>query len=375
MEKVDAVVIGAGVIGLAIARELSLNGREVIIVESEKMIGSVTSARNSGVIHAGIYYKQGSSKARYCVRGRELLYLYTGRRNIPFKKCGKLIVATYDSEKEKLKEIQCNAEKNNVNDLRLITADEAQHIEPQLSCVAALHSPSTGIIDVHAYLLALLTDCEMAGGILALQNTVTSGEVTNNGTILEFDDPAQTRIIASIVVNAAGTQSQSIAKKLKGFPKHTIPPQYLAKGNYFSISGPMPFSQLIYPVPVPGGLGAHFTMNMANNSLFGPDVEWLDSDDQKNINYTVDESRSKNFYDSVRRYWPNVDNHELMPAYAGIRSKLSKQGEPDSDFLIHTQQHHGVSGLVNLYGIESPGITSSLAIAEDVTEKLLKLQK
>lgn len=366
MEKIDVVVIGAGVIGLAIARALALKGREVIVAESEKIAGSVTSARNSGVIHAGIYYTPGTAKAAYCLRGKELLYAYARDRRLPYKNCGKLIVATSDPEIEKLEKIRLNAQKNNVHDLRMITRKEALEMEPELSCLAAIHSPSTGIIDVHSYILSLLTDFEDAGGTLALQNKVTSGEIVNDGIILEFNQSPDMRIKANVVVNASGLSAQTVARTIRGIPAETIPPQQLAKGNYFSLPGKSPFTRLVYPIPVPGGLGAHYTMNMAGESLFGPDVEWLDSASGQNINYTVDPARAGQFYESIRRYWPGVDKHELQPAYSGIRSKSLMPDMNDSDFIIQGPEDHGVRGLINLYAIESPGLTSSLAIAQDI---------
>ncbi len=370
MEKVDTVVIGAGVIGLAIARACALHGHEVVIAESESMIGSVTSARNSGVIHAGIYYAPESAKARFCAHGRDLLYAYAQERSIPFRRCGKLIVATSAAEIPKLEQIMLAARKNNVHDLRLLARDDAMTMEPEISCHAALLSPSTGIVDVHAFLLCLLADTERAGGFLALQNTVSSAQVTKNGIVLEFNGSSTTRVIASHVVNAAGLAAQAVARAISGIPTETIPNRYLAKGNYFSVSGPAPFSRLIYPVPVAGGLGAHFTMNMAGNSLFGPDVEWLDPARSEDPDYHVDSSRIGTFYNAIRKYWPGIDRRELIPAYAGIRSKITGPGATDSDFAIRTPDDHGIPGLACLYGIESPGLTSSLAIAAYVAQTL-----
>lgn len=360
METVDVIVIGAGAIGLAAARALCQAGRDVFIVEAEDGIGTATSSRNSGVIHAGIYYKNGSAKADLCVRGRDLLYRYLRDRGIGHKKCGKMIVATCADDIGKLDAIQSHAKANGVNDLKMLSAVEAIEMEPNLSCHAAILSPSTGILDTQEYLNALLCDAENMGAILATRNTITGGEATPNGIILRINDES---IRARTVINAAGLMAQKITASIAGIPVSTIPKQYLAKGNYFSAAGLKPFSRLIYPVPVPGGLGAHYTMNMAGENLFGPDVEWLDTDA---YTYDVDAGRIDSFYEAVEKYWPDVRNRKLQPAYAGIRPKIAGSGMPDGDFIIQDKSIHGVDGLINLYGIESPGMTSSLAIAERI---------
>lgn len=370
MEKADIIVIGAGVIGLAIARSLAMAGREVIVADSAAFAGSGTTSRNSGVIHAGIYYPKGSNKARFCVEGKTLIYKYARERGIAHKNCTKLIVATNDEETGKLDAIRQKASANGVDDLVMISAQDAMSMEPELFCVSALLSPSTGIIDVHEYIHALMADIENHNGVIALQNAVTHGQSHADGVLLYLNGEP---VLARTVINAAGLGAQTIASNIEGLDKSTIPVQHLAKGNYFTISGAQPFSRLIYPVPVQGGLGAHYTMNIGGDSLFGPDVEWLpQGQDPNTVDYTVDESRYGSFMDSVRRYWPNVDKRGLIPAYAGLRPKISGPGEPDGDFMVQTPDDHGVRGLYNLYGIESPGITSSMAIADEVTQHVLK---
>ncbi|AGH97786.1 NAD(P)/FAD-dependent oxidoreductase [Micavibrio aeruginosavorus] len=367
MEKIDVLIIGAGVVGLAAGRALSLAGREVIVAESEAMIGSVTSARNSGVIHAGIYYPTGSNKARLCVRGKDLLYTYARDRHVPYKNCGKMIVACIPEDFAKIETICDRAKANGVHDLTPVTRDEALAMEPELDCLGGVLSPSTGIIDIHILMQEFQADIENNGGFVALRNGITGGHVTAAGIIIELQDAEP--ILAKTVINAAGLSAQSVARMIVGLDQNTIPPRYVAKGNYFSVSGAAPFSRLVYPVPVPGGLGAHFTMNIAGESQFGPDVEWLDTD-ANHFNYTVDPSREPNFRESVRRYWPGVMDRELIPSYAGIRPKLAGPGQPDGDFVIQGPDVHGVAGLINLYGIESPGLTSCMAIAEDVAKLL-----
>jgi L-2-hydroxyglutarate oxidase LhgO len=363
MERADVVVIGAGVVGLAAARSLAMAGHQVFVADSESYIGSGTSSRNSGVIHAGIYYKKNSYKARFCVDGKNRLYHYLNHHNIAYKNCTKLIVATNNDELSKLEFIRVKALENGVNDLTLISGAHAKEIEPELSCVGALCSPSTSIIDVHEYLHSLVSDIEKYDGIIALHNKVHNGKVTSNGIVLKINDA---EILAKTVINAAGIGAQSIAHKIEGLASDTIPTQFLAKGNYFTISGKAPFSRLIYPVPVSGGLGAHFTINMAGESLFGPDVEWIENSDYDELNYFVSSERTEKFYGYIERYYPAIREKALRPAYAGIRPKVSSAGQQDGDFVIQGPKQHGVKGLINLYGIESPGLTSSMAIAEHI---------
>jgi L-2-hydroxyglutarate oxidase LhgO len=364
MEKIEILIIGAGVVGLAIARELSLNDRQVVVCEREKTFGAGISARNSGVIHAGIYYPQDSLKARLCVRGRDMLYDYAKAKNIPHLNCGKLIVAGNTEEESTLTAIKDKAARNGVNNLELLTRAQALQLEPELDCTKALYSPSTGIIDIHILMERLIDDIEDHGGLIAYDHAVERIEPDDTGFKVFFSNDSE--VHTQNLINAAGLSAQRIAGAIKGFEARYIPKLYKAKGNYFSISGKAPFSRLVYPVPVAGGLGAHFTMNMAGESLFGPDVEWLeDADDSAYApeDYSVNPDRAESFYRSIRKYWPSVMDKTLQPAYAGIRPKLKGQNMGDSDFAIQTARHHGVKGLINLFGIESPGLTSSMAIA------------
>ena len=363
MERVDCVVIGAGVVGLACARALALAGREVIVLEEADAIGTETSSRNSEVIHAGIYYPPGSAKAALCVEGKGLLYEYCAERGIGHRRCGKLIVATGQEQIAALHKIQAQASANGVHDLRLLTADAAKAMEPALRCVAALHSPSTGIIDSHGLMLAYLGEAEDHGAMRALQSPVTGGEILADGIALDVGGAEPMRICARTVVNSAGLMAQRIAVSLRGFPPHKVPPCYYAKGNYYSLAARSPFTHLIYPVPEVAGLGVHLTLDLAGQARFGPDVEWITE-----IDYDVDLSRADGFYRAIRDYWPGLKDGQLAPGYAGIRPKLSGPDEPASDFLIQGPNEHGVAGLVNLFGIESPGLTASLALANRVAQ-------
>jgi L-2-hydroxyglutarate oxidase LhgO len=362
-ESVDCVVIGAGVVGLAVARTLALTGREVVILEAASAIGTETSSRNSEVIHAGIYYAPGSLKAVSCVNGRQLLYRYCAERGVAHRRCGKLIVATDTAQIATLHKIQAHAAANGVGDLRLLTADEAQALEPALRCVAALLSPSTGIIDSHGLMLAYLGEAEDHGAMLALQSPVIGGAVQNDGIVLEVGGDEPMQLLAQSVINSAGLYAQRVAGALRGFPQGMVPPTYYAKGNYYSLSGRSPFTHLIYPVPEAAGLGVHLTLDMAGQARFGPDVEWI-----AEIDYDVDLHRADGFYRAIRDYWPGLRDGQLAPGYAGIRPKLGGPDQPASDFVIQGPREHGVAGLVNLFGIESPGLTASLALAGQVVE-------
>jgi L-2-hydroxyglutarate oxidase LhgO len=361
MEQVDTIVIGAGVIGVAIARAIAQTKREVLILEAEEAVGTVTSARNSGIIHAGIYYRPGSLKARFCVKGRDLLYAYAAERGIAHKKCGKLIVATHGDQTAKLREWQANAERNGVGAMRLLTAAEAKAMEPEVFCVGALHVPQTGIIDQHEYIMALLGDAEAAGATLALQAPVERGDITDNGFTLEVGGASRMSIGCRTLINAAGLGAQSVAHNLKGLDSATIPAQVLAKGNYFSLAAKSPFHMLIYPLPVLGSSGLHASCDLGGRLRFGPDVEWIEK-----INYHVDPERVPQFEQAVRRYWPGLPLNALQPDFAGIRPKLAKSSPHDSDFVVQDLRAHGIPRLINLYGIESPGLTSALALAEHV---------
>jgi L-2-hydroxyglutarate oxidase LhgO len=360
-ETVDCVVIGAGVVGLAVARALALAGREVIVVEAAEGIGTETSSRNSEVIHAGIYYPKGSLMARTCVAGRRLLYAYCAEHGVPHRHCGKLIVATNDAESDKLAEIKGRAEANGVEGMRLLSAGEAMAMEPNLLCTAALLSPSTGIVDSHAYMLALQGDAESRGAMFAFHSPVKKGRVVDGGIEIEVGGAEPMNLRCRLLVNSAGLHAPTLARKIAGLPSDRIPPAYYAKGNYFTLTGRSPFSRLIYPVPVPGGLGVHITVDMGGQAKFGPDVEWIDG-----IDYTVDPHRADKFYAAVRRYWPGLKDGALQPGYAGIRPKIVPPGAPAQDFTVQGPAEHGVPGLINLFGIESPGLTASLALAEHV---------
>ena len=355
MDQVDCVVVGAGVIGLALARALALQGREVLVLEAASAIGTGTSARNSEVIHAGIYYAQGSLKARLCVQGRQMLYDYCAARGIGHSRCGKLLVATRHAQLAQLQSIIAKAMANGVHDLVLLTREQARALEPQLECVAAVHSPSTGIVDSHALMLSLQGDLEGAGGVVVLNTALAAAQCGPSAIILIADG---TELQAKTVVNAAGLQAPALARRFVGLAPQHVPPSYYAKGHYFTLSGRAPFSRLIYPVPDAAGLGVHLTLDLGGQAKFGPDVQWVDSPDD----LLVDAARSQGFYAEVRKYWPALADGALQAGYAGIRPKIHAPGEPACDFWIQGSASHGVPGLVNLFGIESPGLTCALAI-------------
>ncbi|NQV99663.1 MAG: NAD(P)/FAD-dependent oxidoreductase [Rhodospirillales bacterium] len=366
-EQIQTVVIGAGVVGLAIARRLAMSGREVILLESEDAIGTATSARNSEVIHAGIYYPKGSLKARFCVAGNRMLYAYCQERAIPHKRMGKLIVATSDGEVPALQGIAERAAANGAEALRLLSRAEISEMEPNLSVSGALFSPSTGIIDSHSLMLSYQGEAEDHGAMIAFMSPVEGGRVDNGVITLSVGGDAPMELECKELINSAGLGAQAIAAKIQGLNPATVPPLFFAKGNYFTLTGKTPFNHLIYPVPVPGGLGTHSTLDLGGQTKFGPDVEWSEQ-----IDYTVDKSRGDGFYAAIRRYWPGLPDGSLQPGYVGIRPKLAGPdgGKYDSDFLIQGAADHGIKGLINLYGIESPGLTSSLAIADHVLEQL-----
>jgi L-2-hydroxyglutarate oxidase LhgO len=351
-------------VGLAVARALALQGREVMVLEAADAIGTGTSSRNSEVIHAGIYYPRGSLKARLCVEGKALLYAYCAERGIGHRRCGKLIVATSQAQVAQLQGIRDKAAANGVADLVLLTRDEARALEPQLDCVAALHSPSTGIVDSHGLMLALQGDLENAGGMVVLNSPLARAECTQEGIYLTAEDG--TRLQAAAVVNAAGLHAQQLAARFAGLPPQHVPPSHYAKGNYFTLPGRSPFSRLIYPVPEAAGLGVHLTVDMGGQAKFGPDVQWVDSPGD----LVVDPARGEAFYAEVRKYWPALADGALTPGYAGIRPKIQAPHEAAKDFMIQGPADHGVAGLVNLFGIESPGLTSSLAIGDYVSRLL-----
>ncbi|WP_397410549.1 NAD(P)/FAD-dependent oxidoreductase [Polaromonas sp.] len=366
MDSVDVVVIGAGVVGLAVARALALQGREVMVLEAADAIGTGTSSRNSEVIHAGIYYPQGSLKARLCVEGKALLYDYCAQRGIGHSRCGKLIVATQASQIPQLQAIIAKAAANGVPDLVLLTREQAQALEPELDCMAAVVSPSTGIVDSHALMLALQGDLENAGGMVVLNAPLASAHCAPSAMVLVAEDG--TELAAQSVVNAAGLQAQALASRFDGLDAQHVPPSHYAKGNYFTLSGRSPFARLIYPVPEAAGLGVHLTLDLGGQAKFGPDVQWVDSSDD----LVVDPRRGDGFYAEVRKYWPGLPDGALQAGYAGIRPKIQAPDQPARDFLIQGPAEHGVAGLVNLFGIESPGLTSALAIGRHVSELLPK---
>lgn len=368
MDKIDCAVVGAGVVGLAVARRLAADGREVLVLESGTAFGTGISARNSEVIHAGIHYPAGSLKARLCVAGRRMLYAYCGERGIAHRRCGKLIVATSERQRSELGRIAAGARANGVDDLMPLSREEARALEPALECTAALLSPSTGIIDSHALMLSLLGDAERDGAVLALHSRVRGGKVVEGGIVLDIEGDAgeATRLRAASVVNCAGLGAQNLARGLRGLPPESVPPLRYAKGNYFALSGPAPFSRLIYPVPEAAGLGVHLTLDLGGQARFGPDVEWIES-----IDYSVAPARAEAFYAEVRRYWPRLADGALLPAYAGIRPKAHGPDQPARDFLVRGPAAHGVPGLVCLYGIESPGLTACLALADHAVGELL----
>ena len=369
MHDIDCVIAGAGVVGLAIARALALSGREVLVVEQAGAIGTGTSSRNSEVIHAGLYYAPGSLKARLCVEGRERLYAYCREHNVAHARTGKLIVAVEPGQLDRLDAIRANAQSCGVGDLEILTQAQAESLEPALQCAGALLSPSTGIIDSQALMLSLRGDAEAAGASFALLTSVTGAAIEADGIRIDTHDADGEgfALKAGAFVNAAGLDAQALAGRIEGFPQRLVPPRWLARGNYFSLSGRSPFSRLIYPVPVNGGLGVHLTLDLGGSARFGPDVEWIDS-----VDYTVDPARGAAFYGEIRRYWPDLADGALQPAYAGVLPKLSGPGQPAADFMIQGPADHGTGPIVSLFGIESPGLTASLAIAEHVVELLYR---
>ncbi len=364
-DEVDCVVVGAGVVGLAVARALALAGRDVLVLEAADAIGTGTSSRNSEVIHAGIYYTSGSLKARLCVLGKKLLYAYCKERAIDHRRCGKLLVATSEPQVAQLQGIIDKARANGVEDLVLLTRAQAIAMEPALECVAAIHSPGTGIIDSHAFMMALQGDIENAGGMVVLNTPVEPVKFDSGG--IELLTREGTRLHAKTVVNAAGLHAVAWARRLQGLNPTCLPTAYFCKGNYFTLAGRSPFGRLIYPVPQAAGLGVHLTLDLGGQAKFGPDVQWVDSANE----LTVDPGRANAFYAEVRKYWPGLRDGALLPGYAGIRPKTSGPQQVAADFVIQGPAEHGVPGLVNLFGIESPGLTSALAIGEVVRDTLI----
>ncbi|WP_114970244.1 NAD(P)/FAD-dependent oxidoreductase [Rhodoferax ferrireducens] len=364
MDQVECVVIGAGVVGLAVARALALAGREVLVLEAASAIGTGTSSRNSEVIHAGIYYAAGSLKARLCVQGKAMLYDYCAERGIGHRRCGKLLVATAPAQLAQLQDVIDKARRNGVDDLVLLSAAQARALEPQLACEAAVYSPSTGIVDSHGLMLALQGDVENAGGIVVLNSPLAHAEYAQGAINLVANDGTQLQ--ASTVLNAAGLQAPALAGRFKGLDPRHVPRAWFAKGNYFTLAGRAPFSHLIYPLPQAAGLGVHLTLDLGGQAKFGPDVQWVESPDD----LVVDPARGDAFYAEVRKYWPSLADGALIPGYAGIRPKIHAPDQAACDFVIQGPADHGVPGLVNLFGIESPGLTSALAIGDYVRDLL-----
>jgi L-2-hydroxyglutarate oxidase LhgO len=365
VERIEAVVLGAGVVGLAVGRALAQAGLEVLVLEAEAAIGTITSSRNSEVVHAGIYYPTGSLKAQLCVAGRQQLYEYCAAHGVAAQKIGKLIVASTPAELGKLDAIQRQAASNGVA-LELLDGRAARALEPALRVEGALLSPETGIVDSHGFMLSLQGEMEDHGGMIAFRAPVLDGAVVAGGVRLRVGGADQLDIECRVLVNAAGLQAPSVARRIAGIPSQTIPGSWLCKGSYHGLAGRAPFQRLIYPVPEPGGLGVHLTLDLGGQARFGPDVEWVETEE-----YDVDLGRAAGFYAAIRRYWPALPDDALVPGYAGIRPKISGPGEPAADFAIVGPGAHGVAGLVNLFGIESPGLTSALAIAQRVRDEVV----
>jgi L-2-hydroxyglutarate oxidase LhgO len=361
----QVLVVGAGVVGLAVARALAMAGHEVVVAEAANAIGTGISSRNSEVIHAGLYYPTGSLRASHCPRGRRMLYGFCASHGVPHRKCGKLIVATRASDLARLEMILEQARSNGVEGVEIIEGSTATRLEPQLVCVAAMSSPETGIVDSHRFMLALRGDIEDHGGVIAFNTTIERLAPASGGWQAYFGGSDPQSIIVDAVVNCAGLGAQRLARATQGYPSERIPRLVLAKGNYFSFAGRPAFSRLIYPVPVPGGLGVHVTLDLACRMRFGPDVEWIDCE-----NYDVDPGRAKPFYASIRDYWPCLPDNSLAPDYAGIRPKLTGRGEAAADFMIDGPQQHGLARIVHLFGIESPGLTCALSLAEEIRDYL-----
>ena len=365
------MVVGAGAIGLAVARELALRGHETLVFEADGGIGGGTSSRNSEVIHAGLYDAPGSLKATLCVAGRRALYPYCEAHGVGHRRCGKVVVASTPGQLDALRGVERRALANGVEGLRWLSGDEVRALEPALRAEAALLSTETGIIDSHALMLAYLGDLERAGGSLVLRSPLERAEVlAAGGFVLRVGGAEPAAIKARLLVNAAGLQAPALARRIDGLDPAHVPRPWFAKGNYYALAGRSPFTHLVYPVPEPGGLGVHLTLDLSGQARFGPDVEWLDIDVPEAIDYAVDPARSAAFYAAIRRYWPGLKDGSLAPAYSGVRPKLQGPGEPARDFVIQGRGAHGIDGLVNLFGIESPGLTASLAIAEEVVRRL-----
>jgi L-2-hydroxyglutarate oxidase LhgO len=361
----QVLVVGAGVVGLAVARAAALRGHDVIVAEATGGIGNGVSSRNSEVVHAGIYYPTGSLRARHCTRGRRLLYDFCASHGVAHRKCGKLIMATDAAELAKVETLLAQGETNGVEGLEMIGGNAARALEPDLACIGALLSPESGVVDSHAYMLALSGDLEDRGGSIAFETPVERMSHASGQWQVQFGGRDAGTVAFDAVVNSAGLGAQALARRIEGYPPDKVPPLILAKGNYFGFAGRPVFSRLIYPTPVDGGLGVHVTLDLAGRMRFGPDVEWIDHE-----SYTVDPRRADSFYERIRAYWPGLPDGSLLPDYCGIRPKLTGPGEKPADFMIVGEAAHGMPRLVNLFGIESPGLTSSLSLADAVADYL-----
>jgi L-2-hydroxyglutarate oxidase LhgO len=361
----QVLVVGAGVVGLAVARAAAIAGHDVIVAEAAAAIGTGVSSRNSEVIHAGLYYPSGSQRAHHCPRGRRMLYPFCASHGVPHRKCGKLVVATSAGEMERLAAVHKQAQSNGVEGVEIIDAAAAKRLEPELACVAAMHSPETGIIDSHGFMLALRGDLEDHGGMIAFASPIERLKPRAGGWDAAVGGSDPQWLSFDAVVNCAGLGAQRLARATEGYPSERVPRLVLAKGNYFSFAGRPAFSRLIYPVPVPGGLGVHVTLDLAGRMRFGPDVEWIEHE-----NYDVDPGRALAFYRRIRDYWPRLPDNSLAPDYSGIRPKLTGPGEPAADFLIEGPRQHGLAGMAHLFGIESPGLTCALSLADEVVGDL-----
>ena len=362
----QVLVIGAGVVGLAVARTAALKGHEVIVAEMTKGIGNGISSRNSEVIHGGMYYPTDTLRARHCVRGRRMLYEFCASHGVPHRKCGKLIVAAEDTEVAKMEAILKQGTINGVEGFTMIDGAAARAMEPALNCVAALHSRETGIIESHSFMRGLQGDLEDRGGAIAFNTKVERLIHTQAGWVVRFSGIESGELAVDAVVNSAGLGAQALARRTDDYPEQRVPRLVLARGNYFGYTGRPALSRLVYPAPrIDGGLGTHVTIDLAGRMRFGPDVEWIEEE-----NYNVNPERAQLFYASIRRYWPGLPDNSLQPDYAGIRPKLTGPGEPAADFMIDTPAEHGLARLVHLFGIESPGLTASLSLAEHVVASL-----
>lgn len=367
VEDVDVIIIGAGVVGLAVARALAMAGRDVLILERESSIGTGVSSRNSEVIHAGIYYPPGTRKATLCVQGKEQLYDYCLNRNIPVLQCGKLLVATSLEQIDGLKKVLVNAHSNGVSDLRWLTPQEVNDIEPAIHCVAALFSPSTGIVDSHALMISMQGEAEAHGALLVARSSITSGKVTDEGVVVRVQSPdGDMDLRAKCVVNCAGLSAVAVARLIEGPHTEHLPDVLYAKGSYFSLTGKSPCRHLIYPLPEPGGLGTHLTIDLGGQAKFGPNVEWLQCDKEEDINYNVDANLAGIFVDNIKKYLPHITADMLEPAYSGVRPKVKGLDQASNDFIFLTSSKGTEPALINLLGIESPGLTACLAIAEKI---------